>query len=91
MNGPQTRDVYCYLKRELPHKKGSKSVKWNFEKFLIDYEGKPYKRYTKDVTLQDMREDIEYLLELRGPSEMEIKKAERDKKLMTRSYDIFMG
>ncbi len=91
MNGPKTRDVYGYLKRELRHCDNSGTVRWNFEKFLIDYEGKPFRRYDKNVSLEDMREDIEYLLDLRGPSKHEIKMAEREEKLAQRTYDIYMG
>jgi len=47
-------------------------ITWNFEKFLVDQNGKPYKRYTPDAyPLAEMRNDILELLENGAPSEPE--------------------
>jgi len=37
-------------------------VRWNFEKWLIDKHGKPFRRYTPWTTPGEMQTDIEYLL-----------------------------
>jgi len=37
-------------------------IAWNFEKFLINAEGKPVKRFSKKFEMKDMTEDIEALL-----------------------------
>ena len=39
-------------------------ITWNFEKILIDHEGKPYKRYVPAINPQNrqIRDAIEYLL-----------------------------
>uniref|UniRef100_A0A4W3JXX9 Glutathione peroxidase n=2 Tax=Callorhinchus milii TaxID=7868 RepID=A0A4W3JXX9_CALMI len=38
-------------------------VGWNFEKFLIDRDGEPYKRYSNAYFTIDLAEDIEFLLQ----------------------------
>lgn len=91
VNGAKTREVFSYLKRELPHKDGTTDVKWNYEKFLIDADGRPFKRYTIPLNPEKIQADIEHLLEVRGPCEMELKKMERMKKKAALSSDIFMG
>ena len=40
VNGDQTTPVYKYLKDKLSGLFGTKAVKWNFTKFLIDKNGK---------------------------------------------------
>lgn len=37
-------------------------IRWNFEKFLVNREGKPVKRYDASATVSDMRSDILALL-----------------------------
>ena len=37
-------------------------ITWNFEKFLLDYKGQPYRRYTPTVEPKEMTEDIEKLI-----------------------------
>ena len=37
-------------------------IAWNFEKFLIDKEGKPVKRYSRNFLTKDIEEDIKALL-----------------------------
>jgi len=39
-------------------------IRWNFEKFLFDRAGQPYRRYAPTVEPTLMVEDIEYLLSL---------------------------
>ncbi|CAB4034224.1 epididymal secretory glutathione peroxidase-like, partial [Paramuricea clavata] len=38
-------------------------IKWNFEKFLIDHTGQPRKRYTPNLKPQDMKTDIQNLVQ----------------------------
>lgn len=37
-------------------------ISWNFEKFLIDKDGVPFKRYSRNFLTKDIKEDIEMLL-----------------------------
>lgn len=61
VNGPSTHPIFAYLKDEL---KGflSNNIKWNFTKFLITPEGKPYKRYAPTTKPHRIEKDIVKLL-----------------------------
>lgn len=91
VNGNHARAVFNYLKYKIPHADGSHDIKWNFTKFLIDHEGNPSKRYEDSKYPDEICKDIEYLLERRGPSKMELRNIASEKKLSSRSCDIFMG
>ena len=41
---------------------GSKAVKWNFTKFLVDREGRTVRRYAPTTKPEELRRDIEALL-----------------------------
>jgi len=45
VNGKHTAPVYEYLKQQRSGLLGSRCIKWNFTKFLIDKNGVPIKRY----------------------------------------------
>lgn len=45
VNGPKTHPLYQFLKSEKPGVLGSKSIKWNFTKFLVDQRGNVVGRY----------------------------------------------
>jgi glutathione peroxidase len=45
VNGSNTHPIFKYLKNEFTSIFGQK-IKWNFTKFLIDTDGKPYKRFS---------------------------------------------
>lgn len=49
VNGENAHPVFKYLKDELPGL-GSKNIKWNFTKFLIDKNGNPVKRFAPVTT-----------------------------------------
>lgn len=38
-------------------------IRWNFAKFLVDHEGKPYKRYSPQTNPEDMITDIDAMLQ----------------------------
>jgi glutathione peroxidase len=63
VNGANACPLFAYLKKELPGFLGSQDIKWNFTKFLIDTNGKPYKRYGSDVEPANIASDIENLLQ----------------------------
>jgi len=62
VNGARTREVWSFLKRELPNSDGTVDIRWNFAKFLVDHEGKAYKRFSPQASPFTMKEDIEELL-----------------------------
>ena len=62
VNGDDAAPVYKYLKDEAPGLLGSKAVKWNFTKFLVDRSGKVVIRYPPQAKPEDLTRDIEALL-----------------------------
>ncbi|MFT4204199.1 MAG: glutathione peroxidase [Chitinophagaceae bacterium] len=61
VNGTHTHPVFRYLKKELPGFFGGR-VQWNFTKFLIDRNGKPFKRYAPYTKSEKIEKDIKHLL-----------------------------
>ena len=45
VNGDGASPLFDWMKKEAPGLMGSKTIKWNFTKFLIDREGNVVKRY----------------------------------------------
>lgn len=62
VNGPNEHPMFKYLKDELPGVFGTKNIKWNFTKFLIDKNGKPIKRYSSTVKPMSILSDIQRIL-----------------------------
>lgn len=61
VNGKNADPIYKYLKKKLGGFLFSR-IKWNFEKFLIDKNGNPVKRFAPTVKPADMEKDIVKLL-----------------------------
>ena len=55
VNGEQAAPLYQFLKSEAPGVLGSKGIKWNFTKFLVNKEGQVVKRFAP----KDKPESIE--------------------------------
>ncbi len=62
VNGPQAHPLYKWLKSQARGLLGSRSIKWNFTKFLIDREGRVAARYGPTVTPEKLRGAVERLL-----------------------------
>ena len=62
VNGDNAAPLYKHLKDEAPGLFGSKAIKWNFTKFLVDRSGKVVKRYAPQTKPEDLTRDIEALL-----------------------------
>lgn len=62
VNGEHAHPLFTYLRTEAPGFLGSKSIKWNFTKFLIDQNGEIVKRYAPTTKPEEMTKDIEKLL-----------------------------
>ena len=62
VNGDDAAPIYKYLKDEAPGLLGSRAIKWNFTKFLVDRSGKVVKRYAPQTKPEELKQDIEALL-----------------------------
>jgi glutathione peroxidase len=62
VNGAGETPLYSWLKSEAPGLMGTKSIKWNFTKFLIDREGNVVRRYAPTDKPESIAKDIEKLL-----------------------------
>ena len=62
VNGENASPLFDWMKREAPGILGSKAIKWNFTKFLIDREGRVVKRYGPSDAPAAIAKDIEKLL-----------------------------
>ena len=62
VNGDGASPLYDWMKGEAPGLMGSKAIKWNFTKFLIDRSGTVVKRYGPADSPNSMEKDIERLL-----------------------------
>ena len=63
VNGPGATPFYQWLKGEAPGLLGSKGIKWNFTKFLINREGQVVRRYAPTDKPESIAKDIEKLLQ----------------------------
>jgi glutathione peroxidase len=62
VNGPGAHPLYEHLKNEAPGLLGSKAIKWNFTKFLVDRNGSVVKRYGPADKPESIEKDVEELL-----------------------------
>lgn len=59
VNGPAAIPLYNHLKAAAPGLLGSKSIKWNFTKFLVNREGRVVKRFATATKPEDLVDAIE--------------------------------
>lgn len=62
VNGPAAAPLFDWLKSEAPGVLGTRRIKWNFTKFLVDRDGKVVRRYGPTVKPEKISRDIEALL-----------------------------
>ena len=62
VNGAQAHPLYQWLSAQAPGVLGSKSIKWNFTKFLVGKDGTVRKRYAPIDSPASMVQDIEAAL-----------------------------
>ena len=62
VNGPDASPIFDWMKGEAKGLLGSKAIKWNFTKFLIDRDGQVVKRYAPTDRPESIAADIEALL-----------------------------
>ena len=62
VNGPTAHPLYKWLSAEAPGLLGSKSIKWNFTKFLVGKDGQVIRRYAPTDKPADMTNDVKAAL-----------------------------
>lgn len=62
VNGDGAHPLYKHLKSELAGIFGTEAVKWNFTKFVIDKNGKPFKRFAPKDTPKEVIKEIAKIL-----------------------------
>ena len=62
VNGPHRHPLYDWLTRQKRGLLGTRSIRWNFTKFLIDREGRVVARYAPQVEPSAIEPDILALL-----------------------------
>jgi len=70
VNGADVHPLFKHLKAAAPGLLGSESIKWNFTKFLVGRDGQVFKRYAPQTAPEELRADIEHLLEGRAASSL---------------------
>jgi glutathione peroxidase len=62
VNGPHTHPLYVLLKERAPGLLGTKAIKWNFTKFLVDRRGNVVERFATTTTPAAIVPKIETLI-----------------------------
>jgi len=62
VNGENEEPLFGHLKSEKPGIMGSKGIKWNFTKFLVDKNGEVLKRFASKTTPSEIEKEIESIL-----------------------------
>jgi glutathione peroxidase len=62
VNGPHATPLFQWLNAQAPGLLGSKTIKWNFTKFLVGKDGHVIKRYAPQDTPASLAKDIEAAL-----------------------------
>ena len=62
VNGANAHPLYEYLKREQQGVLGTRNIKWNFTKFLVDRSGKVVDRFAPMTKPEDIEKSIEKVL-----------------------------
>ncbi len=62
VNGSGTEPLFKHLKEQAPGALGTRRIKWNFTKFLVDSEGNVVRRYGPTTKPSEIEQDITALL-----------------------------
>ena len=62
VNGDDAHPLFVQLKEAAPGLLGTKAIKWNFTKFLVDRGGRILQRYAPNTAPEDIAPDVERLL-----------------------------
>ena len=62
VNGKDAHPLFQYLAKEAPGLLGSKAIKWNFTKFLVDRQGNVIERFSPQTTPAEIESAIKKLI-----------------------------
>lgn len=62
VKGDHADPLFTYLTNQAPGLLGSKGIKWNFTKFLVNKEGEVVKRFAPQTSPADLEKEIEGLI-----------------------------
>jgi glutathione peroxidase len=62
VNGENAHPLFEYLKEKAPGVLGTKAIKWNFTKFLVDRNGNVVARFASQTRPSELKSEIEKLL-----------------------------
>lgn len=62
VNGDNAEPLFNYMKAAAPGVFGTRAIKWNFTKFLVDRTGQVVRRYAPTTRPEQLAADIEHLL-----------------------------
>ncbi len=62
VNGPGTHPLWAQLKEDAPGLLGSRAIKWNFTKFLVNRQGEAVERFAPTVKPEEIAPKIARLL-----------------------------
>jgi glutathione peroxidase len=62
VNGENAHPLFQYLKEKAPGVLGTKAIKWNFTKFLVDRNGNVVARFASQTRPSELKNEIEELL-----------------------------
>lgn len=62
VNGANAHPLFTYLKEHAPGVLGTKAIKWNFTKFLVDRKGHVVERFASNVSPLSLQDKIETIL-----------------------------
>ncbi|ANB57152.1 glutathione peroxidase family protein [Anoxybacillus sp. B7M1] len=62
VNGEYAHPLFDYLTKKAPGVFGTKAIKWNFTKFLVDRDGTVIERFAPKTRPAELKQEIEKLL-----------------------------
>lgn len=62
VNGKDAHPLFQYLSKEAPGLLGSKTIKWNFTKFLVDRQGNVIERFSPQTTPDEIERAVQRLI-----------------------------
>jgi glutathione peroxidase len=64
VNGANAHPLFVYLTEKAPGILGTKAIKWNFTKFLVDKNGNVVSRFAPQTKPSELKQEIEKLLNM---------------------------